>query len=615
MRLKAILILLAAMTAFCVNSRPVEKESASPEPPVLGLSVKAPPRAVPSPGEAALVLSVAIPNGYHIFAGEELKASLGSGKLGLKNVNYPKAETEEGFEIYRGTIRINLVAAVPPGLEGEINGEVKLDWQGCQDFGDKVCFMPSTSKAPFSLKIAAAPKNGKKPEEPEITEKTAEPVPDSKPAVVKTVPGLDGFREKGRFAGFLPPGDFEQWYKKVSAGDSEAGDNLFSRVARNNIPLAILVAILFGFLSSLTPCVYPIIPITVAYIGSRASGKGKFGGFVLSLFFVLGLALVYSTLGVISSLLGVSFGSLTQKPAVGLFVAIVFLLLGLSMMGLFEIAMPSAWTGKIEAEKKKGKGYLGAFFIGALSGLVASPCIGPLLLAILVIVASIGSAILGFVYLFAFALGMGVLFILIGTFSGLISSLPRSGGWMDFVKIFFGAVIIAAAFYFGALYLSPAPFFLLSGAVVGFVAAFMFFGASRHFLPVPARVAGALLIAAAFAGVLPFTPHMPGRTKGADHFMTDLDAAVRKAGEEQKPLLLDFRADWCAACLELEEKTWPSDEAKKVFAAVVPVKMDFTKESETRTALESRFAIKGLPTVILLEPVSSGKVDAENPGN
>ena len=614
MRWKAVLILLAAMTAFCAHSRPMESDSASPELPVLGLSVKAPAGTAASPGETEIVLTVTIPRGYHIFAGEDLKASI-SGKLGTKAVKYPKPETEEGFEIYRGTVNIPILLTVPPSLDGEVKSSVKLEWQGCQDFGDKVCFMPETSEAPFSLTAKASAVKEDTPPPPARTDITDDTAPAPASTAEKPLPGLDGFREKGRFAGFLSPRDFHDWYRRTSAGNPAGDENLFSKVAKDNILLAILVAFLFGFLSSLTPCVYPVIPITIAYIGSRASGKGRLSGFVLSLFFVLGLALVYSTLGVISSLLGVSFGSLTQKPVVGLFVALVFLLLGLSMMGLFEIAMPSKWTGKIEAEKKKGKGYLGAFFIGALSGLVASPCIGPLLLAILVIVASIGSALLGFIYLFAFAAGMGILFILIGTFSGLLSSLPKSGGWMDFVKIIFGAMIIAAAFYFGALYLSAAPFFLLSGTVLGFVVAFLIFGASRHFFPVPARVVASLLVVAAFAGILPFTPHMPGKVGAPEHFMTDLGAAINKAGEEKKPLLLDFRADWCAACLELEEKTWPSEEAGKVFAEVVPVKMDFTKESEMRSRLEERFQIKGLPTVILLEPVSPGAGNAENTGN
>jgi len=123
----------------------------------------------------------------------------------------------------------------------------------------------------------------------------------------------------------------------------------------------------------LTPCVYPVIPITIAYIGSKSRGKGKLSGFILSLFFVLGLAIVYASLGVLSSMLGVSFGSLTQKPIVGVPIAIIFAILGFSMFGLFEIAMPGKFSSKIEAEKKKGKGYFGAFLIGALSGFGCKP--------------------------------------------------------------------------------------------------------------------------------------------------------------------------------------------------------------------------------------------------
>jgi thiol:disulfide interchange protein DsbD len=300
---------------------------------------------------------------------------------------------------------------------------------------------------------------------------------------------------------------------------------------------------------------------------------------------------------------------------VGIFVALVFLLLGLSMMGLFEIALPYKWTGKIEQEKKKGKGYLGAFFIGALSGLVASPCIGPLLLAILVIVASVGSVILGFVYLFAFALGMGILFIVIGTFSGILSSLPKSGGWMDLVKVLFGALILAASFYFGALYLPLRLFFLCSGTVVGFLIAFMVFGGSRHFFSLPVRVTGSILTAAAFAAILPFTQQLGDKAGGKDIFLTDINEAAAKAGAEKKPLLLDFGADWCVACLELEKKTWPSAQAGNVFSEVVPLKLDFTKESELRKELEAYFKIEGLPTVILLEPIKADEADGKNTGN
>jgi thiol:disulfide interchange protein len=618
MRFRVILLILFVAAVLPCLARVKIDEDRSPEPPSLGFSVKAEPETVQTPGEGRILLRITVPDGYHIFGGKELKISLDTTRLKIKKISCPKTETEEGFKIYRGSVDAGILFEVPDSSSGTIAGNVILNWQGCQDFGDKVCFMPTTSKVPFELKVkadpaAAALKSGAPEgnnEEPHA-EKAAQSA--GSPAI-GSLPDLSGFAEKGRFTGFLSGDDFADWFDNANKGIKKEA-NLFEKMAKENVLLAVLVAMLFGFLSSLTPCVYPIIPVTIAYIGSKSSGKGRFSGFVLSLFFVMGLAIVYAALGVISSALGASFGSITQKPAVGISVAAIFALLGLSMIGLFQISMPGKFATTIEQGKKKGKGYLGAFLIGALSGLVASPCIGPLLGAILVIVASIGSMVLGFVYLFAFALGMGILFIVIGTFSGVLASLPRSGSWMDVVKVVFGSLIFAAAFYFGAVFIPPKLYFALSGCLIGFVAAFLFFGGSRHFLPPALRIVGTLLTIAAFAAVLPLTPAWNDEDAPSNGFETNLNAAIKRAIDEKKPLLLDFRADWCAYCLKLEKETWPTEKAAGVFKHVIPVKIDFTEESEFRTEMEKRLHISGLPTILLLVPADKNKADGKNSGD
>ncbi|MCX7829887.1 MAG: sulfite exporter TauE/SafE family protein, partial [Acidobacteria bacterium] len=525
----------------------------------------------------------------------------------VQEIIYPKPQIEEDFPVYRGDVKVKIKTKLIDE-KSAFQGAINVKWQGCQDFGDKVCFMPTTTKVPFDLKIQAA----KKEESKEQNETDAISSNVNSSAVGEKTSKFsifNSFSEKGRFVGFKSSKDFKNWYEGSKAGEEKEKENLFSKVAKENLFLAIVVAFFFGFLSSLTPCVYPIIPITIAYIGSKSQGKGKLSGFLLSLFFVVGLAVVYSSFGVASSLLGVSFGSLTQKPIVGISIAIIFALLGFSMLGLFEIAMPSKFASKIEEGKKKGKGYLGAFLIGALSGLVASPCIGPLLLAILVIVASLGSAVLGFLYLFSFALGMGVLFIIIGTFSGILSSLPKSGSWMDFVKILFGALIFGGSFYFASLYMSPKYFFLYCGLLIGFLISFLFFGANRHFFPVAFRIAGSILIVLCFVIVLILTPVKENDISQEYLFEKDLFEAANKSLKENKPLLIDFRADWCVACVELEKKTWPSDEAKEVFAEIVPAKVDFTVETAETKELTKIFKINGLPTVVLLYPQ---KADSSN---
>ncbi|MEJ2421392.1 MAG: cytochrome c biogenesis protein CcdA, partial [Acidobacteriota bacterium] len=377
--------------------------------------------------------------------------------------------------------------------------------------------------------------------------------------------------------------------------------------AKDDLPLALLLAFLFGVLSSLTPCVYPIIPVTVAYIGSRSEGQRKTHGFVLSLAYVLGLALVYAILGAVSARVGAAFGSLTQNLWVVLFIAALFFVLSLSMFNLFEIRLPSAFTSRVEQTKQKGhgKGLGGAFLIGALSGLVVSPCIGPLILAILVVVASTHSVLLGFTYLFVFALGLGVLFLVIGTFSGVLASLPKSGGWMDGIRVIFGALILMAAFYFAGLYLPRTVYWIAAGLALSFVILFLLFGARKHFFSKPIRVLGILLCVLAFIGALPFLPPAGGTSGGAspEGWQTSLPKAVSLARREGKPLLLDFRADWCAACLDLEKETWTDPGAQKDLDKVVPVRMDMTVNSAANRALLNRFGVKGLPTVILLEPL------------
>ena len=200
-----------------------------------------------------------------------------------------------------------------------------------------------------------------------------------------------------------------------------------------------------GVLSSFTPCVYPIIPITVSYIGANASGS-KLRGFTLSVSYVLGIAVIYSILGAIASLGGRIFGEISANPWTYLIIGNVFLVLGLSMVGLFTIPvlMPFKNTGITS----KYKGIIGAFLVGLSAGFVVGPCTAPILGAVLTYVGSKQNILVGMTLLFTFAIGMGMLLILVGTFAGLVTSLPKSGRWMDTIKKIFGFILIICAEYF-----------------------------------------------------------------------------------------------------------------------------------------------------------------------
>ncbi len=453
---------------------------------------------------------------------------------------------EEDRPVLRGSVRIEIPVDLTRDAPAAVRGKLELRWQACQEFGDKVCFLPIRDVVPFDLAVKAAPVI------PQAAAPAGTPATVPAPAVAPEPQGEGVVPVPAK--GEAPPPAAE-----IKAPKAEGYEAKFARAAKENMPLALLLAFLFGVLSSLTPCVYPVIPITVAYIGSRSEGKGRSAGFFLSLAFVAGLALVYAVLGAVSAKAGQAFGALTQTPWVGLPIAALFFALSLSMFNLFEFKTPAALTNRIEATKRKGKGrgFVGAFLIGALSGLVASPCIGPLIFAILVVVAATGSVALGFLYLFVYALGLGVLFVVIGTFSGVLASLPKSGGWMDGVRVLFGALILAAAFYFAGLYLPKTAFLVVGLLALWAVVLFLLFGAKRHFFSLPMRVAGILLCAVAFVAVLPLLPSMARPAEGGVAWQTSLDAGLAAAKAQGKPALVDMRADWCVACVELEKKTWP----------------------------------------------------------
>ena len=200
-----------------------------------------------------------------------------------------------------------------------------------------------------------------------------------------------------------------------------------------------------GILSSLTPCIYPLIPITISYIGAR-SAQTKAKAFIISLSYVLGIAFTYSCLGAIAALGGGVFGEISANPWTYLFVGNVFLLLGLSMLDIFVLSIPSFLKAKETAKKKEG--LLGVFLVGASAGLIASPCTAPVLGALLTYVASRQSLFFGITLLFTFAVGMGSILIIVGTSVGLAASLPKSGRWMNIIKKIFAFFLIACAEYF-----------------------------------------------------------------------------------------------------------------------------------------------------------------------
>jgi len=220
----------------------------------------------------------------------------------------------------------------------------------------------------------------------------------------------------------------------------------FTEVTIKDITLfSYLLIFLGGVLTSLTPCVYPLIPVTIGYIGANSAGT-KTRAFLISLFYVLGIASVYSLLGAVAALGGRVFGEISASPWTYLIVGNIFLILGLSMMDLFNFSLPGFL--RLGSKTSAKKGLLGAFLIGISAGFVIGPCTAPILGAVLTYVGSRQNVLLGVSLLFTYALGMGLLLLLVGTFTGLAASLPKSGKWLNITKKIFGLILIACAEYF-----------------------------------------------------------------------------------------------------------------------------------------------------------------------
>jgi len=210
--------------------------------------------------------------------------------------------------------------------------------------------------------------------------------------------------------------------------------------------MAFPLAFLAGVLTSLTPCVYPMIPVTAAFIGGASTGSSPKRGLVLSVAYVLGIAITYCALGAAAALTGTIFGNWVSHPLVYFIIANIFILLGLSMLDVFMLPVPGFMTSA--SPRNRRQGIVGAFTVGAASSLVAAPCTAPVLLSILTFVATRQNVVYGISLLFAFALGMGLLLVIVGTFAGAVASMPKSGAWMDKVKKGFGLLLIIAGEYF-----------------------------------------------------------------------------------------------------------------------------------------------------------------------
>ncbi|MCL2877754.1 MAG: thioredoxin family protein [Acidobacteria bacterium] len=381
---------------------------------------------------------------------------------------------------------------------------------------------------------------------------------------------------------------------------------------RRGLFLNLVLAFLGGLALNLTPCVYPLIPITLAWFGGQTRGDKK-SLIVHAGVYVFGMAVTYSILGVAAALTGNLFGATLQYPAVLSGVALVMVLFALGMFDVYELRMPAFLTSMIGAPRT---GLTGTLLMGLTVGIVAAPCIGPFVLGLLTYVGERGSVLAGFLLFFALALGLGAPFLVLGIFSGSIHRLPRSGDWMIWVRKVFGFVLFGMAWYFLRSLLSPltwtlglAFLMLIGGIYLAWIASVT--GAGKVFTVFRNIVGGLFFASALYVTVTgietvlnqkTFAPAVESSRESVVWESYSRESLV-KAREERRPVFIDFYADWCEPCHELDAKTYSNPEVVRLARRFVMLKADLTAGDDPAVkALMEKYRIRGVPTLVFLRP-------------
>ncbi|MBI5510551.1 MAG: thioredoxin family protein [Deltaproteobacteria bacterium] len=389
---------------------------------------------------------------------------------------------------------------------------------------------------------------------------------------------------------------------------------LAGSISAGSLWLALLAAWLGGLLTAFTPCVYPLIPITVRYFGGmRQTGRARV--IELALIYVFGMVLLYAGLGTLFASFRIVFGSALSSGFVNVAVALLCVLMGLSILGTFSLQLPPALSTRLSQLGGKSAG--GALVMGLVSGLIAAPCTGPVLAVILAVIATSGELFYGFLLMTAFGLGLGAPFLLLAISAGGLQRVPTAGPWMEMVKMILAtAMFVVAVYYvhniwgdFAAL-LADVPYGGLLGwllIVGGLAAGALFLSLQGRPSERFAEAAAVLLLTvgvsvAAFGGRVTTTdPGVPGIAWAADHA-----AQAARARNERRPMVVDFTATWCVACQELERDTFIDQKVRAEATRFVAVRLDATELTPDIEELFERYGVLGLPTVAFVD--SSGAI-------
>ncbi len=519
---------------------------------------------VPAGSNFDIALIIAVDSGWHINAhiptfdyliGTTFELQPVEGII-VSDIRYPKGRlenlfTDEPLLVYQDTVGILLSLRVSEKVQpASLTLRGNLTVQACDNM---VCLVQSTIPIEIPVQIAAA----------------------------------------NDIATILHKETFER-IAAATASDI-AQDNEIARLFDENA-LAAFVAIFFvGLALNLTPCVYPMLSVTVSIFGAQKDTQ-TLRVFFKAVVYVLGIATMYSILGVTAALSGGLFGSWLQSAWVLGGIAVLLFVLALSMYGLYEIHAPYWLTSKLGGTT--GTGIVSLYLSGLVVGIFAAPCVGPPIIALLAVVGAKGDPLFGFWTFFILSIGLGLPYLILGTFSGLLKKIPRSGPWLVWVERIFAVILTAASLFYLSLAFAPKlsawviPLVLVVGGIyLGFLEPS---GREKKFIQRFKWAFG--IVAISFGIVSANALREPGISWEAYS-----PEKLAEASQLGKPVMLDFYADWCIPCLELDRKTFTDPEVIDATKDLVRLKVDLTSfDSPESEALRREFNIAGVPTIVFL---------------
>lgn len=537
--------------------------------------------------EALVTLEIAA--GWHVNANPPSPDYLipttvalrGADGLTPGRTSYPAGEPvklafdENPLSVYSGQVTLKVaLAAAPTAANGTRALAGSVRFQSCND---EVCLAPAS--VPFTLEVTVTGGGARGAAPPPAAEAT---LPDTAGAVAADSAAGSTVADTS-----VPGGGGE-----AAGVQSEASRRLLGALEKGGL-WWFLALFLGGLALNLTPCVFPMLGITVSVFGARRRER-PLKVLAHAVAYVLGIAVTYSVLGVVAALTGGLFGSALQNPLVNVGLGLLFVVLSLSMFGLYEM-QPPAWVLQRLGGADAGS-LLGIFLSGLAVGIIAAPCVGPFVVAVLALLAQRGDALFGFQTMFAMSLGLGLPYLFLALFSNLIQSLPRSGDWMLWVKKVFGVLLAAIGLYYALIGLAPRlaqwvlpAALVLGGLYLGFVDRH---GSAKRGFRAFKRTLGAVAVLAGIPVVMML------RAEGI-RFQPYDEAAVQAALAAGRPVMLEFSADWCVPCHELDRSTFTDRRVITRSRDFAVFKVDLTRyDSPGSKTLRTRYGVTGVPEIL-----------------